>query len=248
MNKFWKFRAKAGSDTASLDLYGDISSTSWYGDEVTPKQFKQDLDALGDVKNLNIYMNSGGGDVFAGQAIYAMLKRHSAHKTVYVDGLAGSIASVIAMAGDKIVMAKGSMMFIHNGAIGLFGYFNAANLREYADEVEKITQSVVLPAYDRTGQTREKVQELLDAETWMSDQEAVDMGFADEVEDTKQMAASLHGKILVINGQMVDLSRFKTAPTIVENRDESQPVSNTEPDLSAQTRRFLSLKDKLLNV
>lgn len=243
MKKFWNFRAKTGTDTANLDLYGDISNDTWWGDEVTPKQFKQDLDALGDVKNLNIYINSGGGDIFAGQAIYTMIKRHSASKTVYVDGLAGSIASVIAMAGDKIIMAKGSMMFVHNGSIGLMGYFNASNLREYADEVEKITKSVVLSAYDRTGQTKEKIQEMLDAETWMSDQEAVDMGFADEIEVTKQMAASLNGNILVVNGQSVDLTRYKTAPTIHENRAETpKPVSDK------QTQRFQSLKNKLTNI
>lgn len=245
LNKFWQFRAKTASDTGSLDLYGDISSTSWYGDEVTPKQFKQELDALGDIKSLDIYINSGGGDVFAGQSIYTMLKRYPANKTVYVDGLAGSIASVIAMAGDKIIMAKGSMIFIHNGAIGLIGYFNAKNLREYADEVEKITQSVVFPAYERTGQTKEKIQEMLDAETWFSDQEAVDMGFADEIEETRQMAASLNGKILVVNGQSVDLTRYKTAPTITDKRDESQPLTDI---LTAQTQHFQSLKTKLLNL
>jgi len=248
MKKFWNFRNKADdNETGELDLYGDISDNTWWDDVVSPKKFKEDLDALGNVKNLNIYVNSGGGDVFAGQAIYTMLNRHSANKTVFIDGLAGSIASVIAMAGNKIVMAKGSMMFVHNGSIGLMGYFNADKLRKYADEVEKITDSVVLPAYDRTGQTREKIKEMLDAETWMSDQDAVDMGFADEIEETKKMAASVSNNILSVNGQNLDLSRYKTAPALKdENRaDNPEPVSDI---LQAQNQRFQSLKTKLLDV
>ena len=86
-NKFWNFKA-LDKDTGELTLYGEISNETWWGDEVTPKEFKADLDALGDINTLNIYINSPGGDVFAGQAIHSILKRHKAHKNVYIDGLA----------------------------------------------------------------------------------------------------------------------------------------------------------------
>lgn len=227
--KFWKFRAKTTENTGELDLYGEISDSTWWGDEITPKQFKTDLDALGDIKNLNIYINSPGGDVFAGQAIYTMLRRHTAYKTVYVDGLAGSIASVVAMAGDKIIMAKGSMMFIHNGAIGLMGFYNAAKLRKYADEIEKITDNVVVPSYGRTGKTAEEIKIMLDADTWMTDSEAVEQKFADEIEEGKQYAASISDSILTINGQSVNLLSCKTVPSIKnENGAATQPVSDKQ--------------------
>ena len=111
--KFWSFKA-LDETTGELLLYGEISDISWWGDEVTPKQFKEDLDALGDIDVLNVYINSPGGDVFAGQAIYSMLKRHKAQVKVYIDGLAASIASLVAMAGDKVIMPANAMMMIHN--------------------------------------------------------------------------------------------------------------------------------------
>ena len=95
MNKFWNFKAAGGK--GELYLYGEISDSSWFGDEVTPAQFQKDLAALGDIDNLDIFINSPGGDVFAGITIYNMLKRHKAAKTVHVDGLAASSASIVAM-------------------------------------------------------------------------------------------------------------------------------------------------------
>ena len=135
-NKFWQFKANTEDGPAELLLYGDISSSSWWGDEVTPKEFKKDLDDLGNVDEINVFINSDGGDVFAGQTIYSMLKRHKAKITVYVDGLAASIASVIAMAGDIIKMPKNSMMMIHNPWTWGAGY--AADFRKLVDDKDKI--------------------------------------------------------------------------------------------------------------
>src|SRR5690606_6275695 len=120
-----------------LLLYGPISDFSWWGDEVTPKQFKEELDALGDIGELRVYINSPGGDVFAGQAILSMLKRHSARKVVYVDGLAASAASIVAMAGDTIRMPRNAMMMIHNAWTITAG--NANDLREVADALDRVS-------------------------------------------------------------------------------------------------------------
>ena len=140
MKKFWNI--KKANDEGELILYGDISSSSWFGDEVTPKQFKSDLASLGDVKKLNIYINSGGGDVFAGQAIYTMLKRHNAKKTVYVDGLAASIASVIAMAGDEIIIPANGMIMIHNPWTVMGG--SATDFRKIADQLDLIRDTIAV--------------------------------------------------------------------------------------------------------
>lgn len=240
--KFWNFKAK-DKDTGELMLYGDISSSTWWGDEVTPKDFKKDLDALGDIKTLNIFINSGGGDVFAGQAIYSMLKRHVSNKVVYIDGLAASIASVIAMAGDKIIMPKNAMMMIHNAWTVAAG--NKDDFRKLADDMEKIDDSIVTTYVNKTGKNSDAVKALMDAETWMTADEAVEQGFADEIEQEKKVAASFDGGFLMLNGQQFDLARYKNKPEISpdknENRGGSQPVSDTE-------QYFRTLKLKLLEV
>jgi len=239
--KFWNFKAK-DKDTGELMLYGDISSSTWWGDEVTPKDFKKDLDGLGDIKNLNIYINSGGGDVFAGQAIHSMLKRHSANKTVYIDGIAASIASVIAMAGDKIIMPKNAMMMIHNAWTMAAG--NKEFFRKLADDMEKIDEGILNTYTDKTGMKEEEIKSLMDAETWFTAKEAVEKGFANEIEQEKKLAASIDGSFLMLNNQKFDLERYKNKPQIEEfkpeipkekpksneNRDESQPVSDSQKD------------------
>ena len=144
--KFWNFK-NVSESAGELLIYGPIASESWWGDEVTPKQFKEDLDKLGAIEELNIYINSGGGDVFAGQAIHSILKRHSAKKTVYVDGLAASIASVVAMAGDTIVMPKNAMMMIHKAWTMAVG--NANDFRKLADDMEKNHFENFKPIIDR---------------------------------------------------------------------------------------------------
>jgi ATP-dependent Clp protease, protease subunit len=209
--KFWQFKAKE-NNSGDLMLYGDIASTTWWGDEITPKDFKSDLDSLGDIQTLNIYINSDGGDVFAGQAIYSMLKRHPATKNIYIDGLAASIASLIAMAGDKIIMPANAMMMVHRAWTVAMG--NANDFRKMAEDMDKIDESIVTVYEAKTGMKQEDIISLLDAETWLTAQDALDNGFCDEIEEEKQVAASLKGDFLNVNGVDMDLKRFKNAPKL----------------------------------
>ena len=203
---FWQFKAK-DNKSGELLLYGDIADQTWWGDEVTPKKFKADLDALGDISDLNVFINSGGGDVFAGQAIYSMLKRHKANVTVYVDGLAASIASIIAMAGDKIIMPSNAMLLVHNPMSGIWG--NANEMREIADTLDKIRESMLAVYQEETGMKQEEIITLLDAETWMTAQEALEFGFCNEIEEGKKIVASLCGSFLILNGVNMDLKKLK---------------------------------------
>ena len=254
MKKFWN--AKGNGELAELVLYGEISDSTWYGDEITPKQFKADLDALGDVKRLDIYINSGGGDVFAGNAIYNMLKRHKAHKTVYVDGLAASIASVIAMAGDKIVMPENAMLMIHNCWTICAG--NKSDMRKIAGEMEKIDGMIAGTYAARTGHDEAEIQALMDAETWFTAKEAVEMGLADAAEESRKVAASMDGDFLNLNGQKFDLTRYKDAAKAkqiapagadkTDNGGESQPAADSNQALETQRRHFFDLRKKLLGV
>jgi ATP-dependent Clp protease protease subunit len=230
-NKFWQFRAAADKKSGDLLLYGPISSTTWWGDEVTPKQFNEDLKALGDVETINVYINSGGGDVFAAQAIYSMLKRHSAAKHVYIDGLAASGASLIAMVGDTVTMPKNAMMMIHGPWTWGAGF--AADFRKVADELDKIREAMIPVYSDKSGLSREEIIAIMDAETWLTAEEAVDKGFADEVEEAKEIAASIQDGTLTINGQTVDLSKFRNAPKDIGHKPPAR-VDSPGADIANQ--------------
>lgn len=224
---FWEFKSRA-EGVGELSLYGIISEYSWWGDEVTPAQFKKDLDALGDIKTLNVYINSDGGDVFAGQAIHSMLKRHSAEVVVYIDGLAASIASVIAMAGDKVIMPVNAMMMVH--CPWTWGAGNASDFRKLADDLDKIEESILATYHAKTDMENEEIKALLDAETWLTAEECLQYGFADEIEESKQIAASLQGGFLMLNGQQMDLSKFKNAPKFVAlESPKPDPIPDPEP-------------------
>jgi len=235
--KFWNFK-NTSENAGELLIYGPIASESWWGDEVTPKQFMEDLDKLGDISELNIYINSGGGDVFAGQAIHSMLKRHSAKKTVYVDGLAASIASVVAMAGDTIIMPKNAMMMIHKAWTVAIG--NANDFRKLADDMEKIEETIIA-AYESRNLTieRDEIVKLMDAETWLTADEALEYGLIDEVEEEKQVAASIDGGFLVMNGTKMDLSNYKNKPKFI-SLNEPKQIDNSrlgnEPNKCDQTK------------
>lgn len=200
----------AAKNAAELILYGEISDTSWWGDEVTPKQMADDLAALGDVSEIQVRINSPGGDVFAGVAIHSMLKRHNASITVYVDGLAASIASIIAMAGDKIIMPKGSMLMIHNPWSMAFG--DANDFRQMADTLDTIRGSMIPIYAEKTGLSEDDIIALLDAETWLTAEDAIAQGFATEIEESTKVAASIRGKKAVVNGLEMDLSKFLNKP------------------------------------
>ena len=164
------------STETSCDLYfyGDIVD-SWWGawDDMDqyPESIKNFLDeAKG--KDINIYINSGGGSVFAGMAIYNMLKRHQGYKTVYVDGLAGSIASVIALAGDKVIIPSNAYMMIHKPWCGLHG--NSTELRAMADTLDKIEEGILNVYNENLAENAdiEVVKAMVNAETWLTGDEA----------------------------------------------------------------------------
>lgn len=238
--KFWQIRAEANeSNSADILLYGPISSETWWGDEVTPKQFKQDLDSLGDVSTINVFINSMGGDTFAAQAILSMLKRHSARIDVYIDGIAASAASIIAMAGDTIYMPSNAMMMVHNAWTIAIG--NAADFRKLADDLEKITESIIAAYEEKTGLESGKIQELLDAETWLTAADAVSLGFADEIEQEKLVAASISGGVLMINNLAADVSSFKNFP-----QDKFKSAGRTIS--TANEQKLVDARDKLNEV
>lgn len=223
----WNMK-KTEEKSAEIMIYGDISTYNWWEDDgvVTPQQFNKDLQSLGDdIDVLNVRINSNGGSVFAGVAIHSMLKRHKAKVVVYVDGIAASIASIIAMAGDEIVMPKGAMLMVHHP--WTYGMGNAKDFRKLAEDLDAISNSMQEIYIARTGIDSDELIALLDGETWLSATQAVEKGFANRIEENSQpIAASIRmdGKTAVINGVEMDWSRFKNAP----NLPKEDKKSNTE--------------------
>lgn len=184
-------KMSADQKSGDIFIYGDIERYQWIEEDTTATTFKDDLDNLGDISTINLYINSPGGSVFEGIAIHNMLKRHKAHVNVYIDALAASIASVIAMAGDTIYMPKNSMLMIHNAWTIVAG--NSADLRKQADDLDRISNSSKQSYLEKAGDklSNEKLQEMLDAETWLSADEAYVYGLCDVVQEENKMAASI---------------------------------------------------------
>lgn len=161
---------------AALYIYGDITSWPWLESDVSSYNLSKQLEQLGDVDEIDVYINSYGGEVAEGLAIYNALKRHKAKVTTYCDGFACSIASVIFMAGDVRVMSTASLLMIHNAWTYASG--NANELRKQADDLDTITQASINAYMEKVNISEEELKELLDEEKWLLPQEALEKGFA----------------------------------------------------------------------
>ncbi|HHI5161189.1 TPA: head maturation protease, ClpP-related [Escherichia coli] len=220
-NNSW-FRMQAGHQSdADIYIYDEIG---FWG--VTAKQFISDLNALGDITHINLHINSPGGDVFEGIAIFNALKTHGASITVYVDGVAASMASVIAMVGNPVIMPENTFMMIHKP----FGFTggDAEDMRTYADLLDKV-EAVLLPAYaQKTGKTTDEIAAMLADETWMSGAECLAHGFADQVTPAVKAMACIQSK---------RTEEFKKMPESIRNmitppRNSAPRVQDDEPAAS----------------
>lgn len=220
MEKFWKITNEAKSEEAEILLYGPIASEkSWFGDEATPKEFAEDLTSLHG-KNVTVRINSPGGDVFAAHAIHNLFINYSGKVTAVVDGLAASAATIVAMGADKIVMPTNALMMIHNPKIGLSDYCDAAELSTMAEALNKIKDSIVAAYQKRCNLSAEKLAEMMDAETWLTAKECLDLGFADKIQG--KTAVALNGNKLIVNSVSYDLASFRNAKSL-ENKIKEGP-------------------------
>ena len=216
---FWTFRAAAEESAApELILYGDIASETWWGDEVTPRQFSDELNALGAVAEIVVRINSGGGDVFAANAIYTRLKDNKAKILVKIDGWAGSAATIIAMAGDVIEIPGNGVFMVHDPKMGARGYFSAEDFKKAAEELKVIKQAIVNGYALKTKKDPEEIAAIMAAETWYDGKQAVDAGFCDRLmfEDAQTTVENM-GKV-VVNSVSMDLERFPNLSVSLLNR------------------------------
>ena len=186
------FALEKQKQTANITIYGDITSWPCLNSDVSSHNLSKQLEALDDVNEINVYINSYGGEVAEGIAIYNALRRHKAKVRTICDGFACSIASVIFMAGDERVMNEASMLMIHNAWTYAEG--NAAQLRKQAEDLEKITQLSVEAYKAHSSLKEEEITALMDAETWILPSEAVEYGFATAIEMSEKANHSQNAK------------------------------------------------------
>lgn len=232
-NKFWNIINNEEDSTAELHLYGDISSSeSWWDDVVTPQQFKEDLKSLGNKDEIVVRINSGGGDVFAASTIYSQLKDNSAKIRVKIDGFCASAATIVAMAGDIIEMSPVGMFMIHDPMFGLLGYYNAQELREAADTLDKVKESIMNAYIMRTSKSREELVQMMKDTTWLTADEALEEGFVDEImfqdSEEDQEEPIFDGTNLIINSVSIDISNFSNIPTkFIKDKKKNYSTSNS---------------------
>jgi len=213
MKKWFSITAKSNG-VAEILIYDEIGI---YG--ISAKKFVDELRALGNVKKITLRLNSPGGDVIDGLAIYNSLARHPAELTVVVDGIAASMASVVAMAGKKLLMPNNTFLMIHNPAGLVLG--DADDMRSLAAVLDSVKKSLVGAYVRKSGQPEEKINEMMNAETWLPAEEALALGFADEVIEPTQMAA------------LFDLARFSNAPSGLSKPADTPPGPTPAPEPTA---------------
>ena len=225
-SKFWQVKNEVNGNSEIL-LYGPIAGeSSWWGDEVTPKDFAADLESLGG-RDVTVRINSGGGDVFAAHAIHNQLVAYKGRVTVVIDGLAASAATIIAVAGDRIIMPSNALFMIHNPAIGLSDYYGADELLKAAEALNTIKGSIVAAYRKRCKASAEELAAMMDAETWMGAAECLEKGFVDEIQGS--VSPVLNGSSLIVNSVNFDMKNFKNQDALkacIQNQTEVKSMNN----------------------
>lgn len=236
MKKFWNWKnrtvtnqeTKEQTPERTLFLNGTIAEESWFDDDVTPQLFKEELESgSGDI---TVWINSPGGDCVAAAQIYNMLMDYKGNITVKIDGIAASAASVIAMAGTKVLVSPVSMMMIHNPATIAFG--DTGDMQKAIDMLSEVKESIINAYEIKTGMSRAKLSHLMDAESWMNANKAVELGFADEIwhrpgdtEDTVQPQISMmYSQVAVTNSLMDKIAKkchIQKKPPVPEGTERS---------------------------
>lgn len=248
---FWKFRNLAGDDEkAELLLYGDIAERSWWDDAATPKKFAEDLAALGAVKEITVYINSGGGDVFAAQAIGNMLERNSATVIAHIDGLCASAATIVACHADKVVAAADASYMVHPPSMGVCDYLTAEDMRNCLKALDTIRGNIVALYAKKTGKSEDECGTWMDETNWWTAAQAKENGFVDEVDDeeTDTVVENRNG-MLFVNSIGMGLP-FDKAPDFVKSRMGAKTpggfsnATNNPGQTGTQEEEAMEIKNK----
>ena len=246
MKKFWNWKTRTVTNQETqeqiqertLFLNGTIAEESWFDDDVTPQLFKDELNSgSGDI---TVWINSPGGDCVAAAQIYNMLMDYKGDVTVKIDGIAASAASVIAMAGTKVLMSPVSMLMIHNPMTVAFG--DSGEMQKAIEMLGSVKDSIINAYEIKTGLSRAKLSHLMDAETWMDANKAVELGFADEImkrsdeadDITAPAVSMLYSKANVVNSLMEKIAaNFAIEPKSAVPERTGRSVDELRAELNA---------------
>lgn len=234
---FWRWKNQGSEqEERVLELYGTIAEESWFDDDVTPQMFRNELFS---VKGpVTLWINSPGGDCIAASQIYTMLMDYPDEVTVKIDGIAASAASVIAMAGTKVLMAPTALMMIHNPATITMG--DHEDMKRAIEMLDEVKESIINAYEIKTGISRIKLSHLMDAETWMNANKAIELGFADDVlKDEKQSEATFSAYAF---------SRKAVATNLLNKMAEKNKPIQAEESAKPQGRSVDELKERLFNL
>lgn len=243
MTKFWNFRTvknEAGEDERELVMQGPIAEESWWGDEVTPEEFRQELNA--GTGPVTVWINSPGGDVFAASTIYTMLREYSGKNgkvTVKIDALAASAASVIAMAGDEVQMAPTALLMIHNPATIAMG--DVREMEQTIQVLNEVKESIINAYATKTGLSRNKLATMMDEETWMNARRARQDGFCDTImyqgtEDEAVPMAVNMAAVRTLERKVVAMIAEKTKPAPEPAKPEGRRIDDLLDELKKKKR------------
>ena len=232
---FWRWKNQASEqEERVLELYGTIAEESWFDDDVTPQMFRNEL--FSKKGPITLWINSPGGDCIAASQIYTMLMDYPDEVTVKIDGIAASAASVIAMAGTKVLMAPTALMMIHNPATITMG--DHEDMKRAIEMLDEVKESIINAYEIKTGVSRIKLSHLMDAETWMNANKAIELGFADDVlKDEKQSDPTFSAYAF---------SRKTVATNLLNKMAEKTKPIQAEESAKPQGRSIDELKERLL--
>ena len=229
--KFWIWKNMDGTESErALELYGTIAEESWFDDDVTPQMFRDELFAgSGPV---TVWLNSPGGDCVAASQIYSMLMDYKGDVTIKIDGIAASAASVIAMAGTKVLMAPTALMMIHNPITMAYG--NHDDMQKAIEMLDEVKESIINAYEIKTNLSRAKLSHLMDTETWMNANKAIELGFADDIlEDEKKNISDIPAYAFSGRAAEISLMNKLTLHCKSEKKEPvGTPINNLEKRLN----------------
>ena len=244
MKKFWKWtnhrirNQDSGEEVAErvLELYGTIAEESWFDDDITPQEFRDELFAgSGPV---TIWINSPGGDCIAASQIYTMLMDYKDDVTVKIDGIAASAASVIAMAGTKVLMAPTAMMMIHNPATIAFG--DHADMEKAIDMLNEVKESIINAYEIKTSLPRKQLSKMMDETTWMNVKKAAELGFIDGILEDEKLFTNVSGYEFSVNSvELALVNKISARVKPVESGTETVTEGRNVDDLRASLYKKL---------
>ena len=237
--KFWNWRNQADEEDPTervLEFYGTIAEESWYDDDITPAMFRDELFAgSGPV---TIWLNSPGGDCIAASQIYFMLMDYKGDVTVKIDGIAASAASVIAMAGTKVLMAPTSLMMIHNPATVAFG--DHVDMQKAIDMLDEVKESIINSYEIKTSLPRKQLSRMMDETTWMNAKKAIELGFADGILTDEKVAADVAA--FSFSSKAVEMALVGKLTAKVQPEETNKPAGRSVEELKkrlADIKQFI---------